>query len=77
MTVVGMIDQSELEANDKVKEVKDSCESGVAYVVTCEEYNVGRLRVDFLKSDKWSPREGHRNGEHSYLKVAYHADYLN
>lgn len=70
-------DVSELVANDKVKEVKDSCEGGVAYVLLCDEVDVQKLRVEFIKSEKWTPREGHYNGEHSYLKLAYTHDYLN
>jgi len=73
-------DMDELSEIDGVTEVKDSCESGVAYVLMCEDYNVQRIRVSLLKSDKWTPREGHRNdvdGSNSYLKVTYHHEHYN
>jgi hypothetical protein len=62
-----------------VKEVKESHERGVSYVLMCEHHNVQRVRVAMLKSDKWTPRDSYRNDEspeHSYVKVTYHADYF-
>ena len=71
---------AELSEIDGVKDVKESCESGIAYVLMCDDYNVSRIRVSLLKSDKWSPREGYRNDadpEKSYIKVTYHHEHLN
>jgi len=73
-------DMVELSEIDGVAQVENSCESGVAFVIICEDYNVQRLRVALLKSDKWSPREGYRNDvspEDSYLKVTYHHEHYN
>ena len=67
-------DQSELAQIDEVNDVKRSCESGIAYTLICDDYNIQKLRVQLLKSDKWVPREGYKNEvspEHSTLKVSY------
>lgn len=80
MNATSITDADELSKIDGVTEVKDSCEGGIAYVLMCDDYNVQRVRVALLKSDKWSPREGYRNDvdpSSSYVKVTYHADYLN
>jgi len=73
-------DAAELSEIDGVTEVKDSCESGVAYVLKCEDYNVQRVHVELLRSDKWTPRGNFKNDkapEHSYVKATYHVDHLN
>lgn len=73
-------DAAELSEIDGVTEVEDSCESGVAYVLKCEDYNVQRIHVELLRSEKWTPRGKFKNdvsASDSYVKAAYHADYLN
>jgi hypothetical protein len=73
-------DTKELAEIDGVSEVKDSCESGIAYVLMCEDYDIQKIRVALLKSDKWTPREGYKNdvdSSNSYIKVTYHHKYLN
>jgi hypothetical protein len=67
-------EKNELAGIDEVTDVKESCEGGIAYVLICEDYNVQRVRVALLKSDKWSPRDGYRNEvdpSNSYVKVTY------
>jgi len=46
----------------------------------CEDYNVQRVHVALLRSDKWTPRENFKNDvspSNSYVKATYHADHLN
>jgi len=73
-------EMAELSEIDGVTEVKDSCEGGIAFVLMCEDYNVQRVHVALLRSDKWTPRENFKNDaspSDSYVKATYHADYLN
>lgn len=73
-------DVAELSEIDGVTAVEDSCESGVAYVLKCEDYNVQRVHVELLKSDKWTPRGNFKNDvspSDSYVKATYHVDHLN
>lgn len=70
-------DKAELEANNMVNDVLDVAEAGVAYCLTCEEYDIQAIRVEMLKSGKWTPLDSHRNGENSYIRVSYTNDYLN
>jgi len=72
-------EMDKLEGVEYVTDVRESLESGVAYVLQCEAHNVQRVRVALLQSEKWSPRDGHRNDvapEHSYIKVTYHHEHL-
>ena len=73
-------DSTELAKMDGVSAVEDSCESGVAYVLKCEDYDVQAVHVQLLKSDKWTPRGNYKNEvspSDCYVKAAYHVEYLN